>query len=73
MRKMVCCCALIIMTFLFQAAPAPGAEPHRKIQVPDSLSPGLTHLLDLADPEKQPSFQPDRIKKLLEGRPMCPS
>jgi hypothetical protein len=64
--KMVCCCTLIIMTFLFQAASAPGAEPHSKIQVPDSLSPGLTHLLDLADPEKQPAFQPDKIKKLLE-------
>lgn len=66
MRKIFCCCTLIIMTFLFQAASAPGAEPLSKIQVPDSLSPGLTHLLDLADPEKQPSFQPDKIKKLLE-------
>ncbi len=64
--KMVCCCALTIMTFLFQAASAPGAEPLTQIEVPDSLSPGLMHLLDLADPQKQPSFQPDKIKKLLE-------
>ena len=66
MLKMVCCCALIIMTFLFQAASAPGAEPLTKIQVPASLSPGLMHLLNLADPEKQQAFQPDKIKKLLE-------
>jgi len=63
--KIVCCCALITMAFLFQAASAPGAEPLTKIQVPDSLSPGLAHLLDLADPENQLSFQPDKIKKLL--------
>ena len=63
--KIVCCCALITMAFLFQAASAPGAEPLTKIQVPDSLSPGLAHLLDLADPENQLSFQPVKIKKLL--------
>ncbi len=65
MRKTVCCCALIIITFLFQVASAPGAEPLIKIQVPHSLSPGLMHLLDLAEPEKQPSFQPEKIRKLL--------
>jgi hypothetical protein len=65
MLKMVCCCALIILTFLFQAASASGADQLTKIQVPDSLSPGLMHLLDLADPENQPSFQPNKIKKLL--------
>ena len=65
-RKRVCSFALIILAFLFQAASAPGAEPLTKIQVPVSLSPGLAHLLDLVDPEKQQSFQPDKIKKLLE-------
>jgi hypothetical protein len=64
-RKRICAYALIILTFLFQAASASGAEPLTKIQVPNSLSPGLMHLLDLADPEKQPSFQPNKIKNLL--------
>jgi hypothetical protein len=65
-RKRVCSFALIILAFLFQAPSAPGAEPLTKIQVLDSLSPGLVHLMDLVDPEKQQSFQPDKIKKLLE-------
>ena len=65
LRKRICAYALIILTFLFQAVSAPGAEPLTRIQVPDSLSPGLTHLLNLADPEKQVSFQPDKIEKLL--------
>ena len=64
-RKRVCSFALIILAFLFQAASVSGAEPLTTIQVPDSLSPGLTHLFNLADPERQPSFQADKIKKLL--------
>jgi hypothetical protein len=59
-------CTLILMAFLFQAVSTPGAEPLTKIQVPDSISPGLMHLLDLVDPQKQVSFQPDKIKKLLK-------
>jgi len=55
-----------MMAFLFLAASAPGAETLTKIQVPGSLSPGLKYLLDLADPQNQQSFQPDKIKKLLE-------
>ena len=62
----VCAYVLISLAFLFQAVSAPGAETLSKIQVPDSLSPSLMHLLDLVDPQKQQSFQPDRIKNLLE-------
>jgi hypothetical protein len=58
--------ALILIVFLFQTPSATGAEPLTKIQVPDRLSPGLAHLLNLAGPEKQSSFQPDKIKKLLD-------
>jgi hypothetical protein len=58
--------ALILVVFLFQASLAPGAESLTQIQIPVGLSPGLTHLLNLADPQKQLSFQPDKIKKLLE-------
>jgi hypothetical protein len=64
--KRVCAYALIILTFFFQVVSSSDAEPLAKIQIPESLSPGLMHLLDLADSQKQPSFQPDRIKKLLE-------
>ena len=64
--KRVCAYALIILTFIFQASLARGAAPLTKIQVPESLSPGLAHLLDLADPDRQQAFQPYKIDKLLE-------
>ena len=64
--KRVCIFALIFFAVIFQAASAPAAAPLTKIQVPQSLSPGLAHLLDLADPDRLQAFQPDKIKKLLE-------
>jgi hypothetical protein len=65
-RKRVCTNALIIVALIFQAALAQGEAPLTRIQVPDSLSPGLAHLLDLADPDRQQAFQPHKINKLLE-------
>lgn len=65
-QKMGCGCALIMLVFMFQAASASGAETLTETQVPESLSPGLMHLLELADPKKDRSFQPAKIDKLLE-------
>ena len=58
--------ALIIFVFLFQAIPVTGAETLTRIQVPGSLSPGLAHLLDLANPEGPQALQADKITRLLE-------
>ena len=58
--------ALIIFVLLFQAIPVTGAETLTRIQVPGSLSPGLAHLLDLANPEGPQALQPDKITRLLE-------
>jgi len=66
LQKMGCGCALIMLVFMLQAASVSGAESLTEIQVPGSLSPGLSYLLDLADPAKHQSFQPAKIKKLLE-------
>ncbi len=66
LQKMGCGCALIMLVLMFQAAPVSGSEMLTETQVPESLSPGLIYLLDLADPSKHQSFQPAKIKKLLE-------
>ena len=65
-RIMGCGCALIMMAFLFLVPTASGADPLTGIQVADSLSPGLKHLLELADPQNPQSFQADKVEKLLE-------
>lgn len=66
LQKMGCGCALIMLVFMLQAASVSGAESLTEIQVPESLSPDLSYLLDLADPARQQSFQPAKIKELLE-------
>lgn len=66
LQKMGCGCALIMLVFILQTASVSGAETLTEKQVPESLSPGLMYLLDLADPAKHQSFQPAKIKKILE-------
>ena len=66
LQKMSCGCALIMLLFMFQAAAVCGAENLTETQVPESLSPELSYLLDLADPDEHQSFQPAKIKNLLE-------
>ena len=58
-------CAFWAVIFLFQIAVVTAADPPRQIQVPNALSPGLVHLLNLADPNHQETFQADKIDKLL--------
>ncbi len=66
LQKMGCGCALIMLVFMLQTAPVSGAETLTEKQVPESLSPGLMYLLDLADPAKHQSFQPAKIREILE-------
>jgi hypothetical protein len=63
---MGCGCASIMLVFVFQAAVVSGAETLSEMPVPESLSPGLMYLLDQADPAKHQSFQPAKIKEILE-------
>ena len=65
LQKMGCGCALILLVLMLQAASVSSAETLTETMVPASLSPGLMHLLDLADPVKHPTFQPAKVKKLL--------
>jgi hypothetical protein len=66
LQKMGCGCALIMLVFILQTASVSGAETVTEKPVPESLSPGLMYLLDLADPAKHQPFQPANIKKILE-------
>ena len=58
--------AFIILVFVLQTSFAFGAGSSTEIQVPESLSPELTYLLDLVGPDHHQSFQPAEIQKLLE-------
>jgi hypothetical protein len=66
LQKMGCGCALIMLVFMLQTASVSGAETLTEKPVPESLSPGLMYLLDLADPAKHQSFQPAKLKKILD-------
>ncbi len=57
---------LIIFILLITAATSSGADRLTETKIPDSLSPELVHLLNLADPHQQESFDPAKIKKLLD-------
>ena len=65
-QKIACRCALILLVFMFQTVSVSGAEILTETPVPESLSPGLMYLLDLADPAKLQPFRPAKIKKILE-------
>jgi len=64
--KIACGCAGVIIVFWIRAASAGAADNLPEVQVPNDLSPALTHLLNLADPDNPQSFQLARIKKLLK-------
>jgi hypothetical protein len=64
--KMGCGCTLIVLVFMLQTVSVSAAEKLTETPVPESLSPGLMYLLELADPAELQSFQPAKIKKLLQ-------
>jgi len=57
---------LIIFILLITAATASGADSLTETKIPDHLSPELVHLLNLADPHRQESFDPAKINNLLD-------
>jgi hypothetical protein len=57
---------LIIFILLISAATASGEDSLTETKIPDSLSPDLVHLLNLADPHQQESFDPAKTKNLLD-------
>ena len=57
---------LIIFILLITAATACGEDRLAETKIPASLSPDLVHLLNLADPHHQGSFDPVKIKNLLD-------
>lgn len=57
---------LIIFILLITAVTSSGKDSLAETKIPDSLSPELLHLLNLADPHRQESFDPAKIKKLLD-------
>jgi hypothetical protein len=63
--KRFCWFALLGVIFLIQTEAVTRAAPPREIQVPNTISPGLVHLLNLADPNHQEAFRADKITKLL--------
>jgi hypothetical protein len=57
---------LIIFILLITAATASAEDSLGETKIPDSLSPELMHLLNLTDPHQQESFDPAKIKNLLD-------
>ena len=57
---------LIIFILLVTAATASAADSLPETKISDRLSPELVHLLNLADPHQQESFDPVKIKNLLD-------
>ncbi|MGD8880640.1 MAG: hypothetical protein PVI82_02040 [Desulfobacterales bacterium] len=64
--KTGCRYVLIIFILLIMAAMASGEDRPTETKIPDSLSPDLVHLLNLADPHRQEPFDPSQIKNLLD-------
>jgi hypothetical protein len=57
---------LTIFILLIAAATTSGADSRTETKIPDSLAPELLHLLNLADPHQQESFDPAKIINLLD-------
>lgn len=57
---------LVIFVLLITVATSSGGDSLTETKIPDSLSPGLVHLLNLADPHNKESFDPTKIKNLLD-------
>ena len=66
LQKIACRYALILLVFMLQTVSVCAAENLTETPVPESLSPGLIYLLEQADPAELQSFQPAKIKKLLQ-------
>ena len=57
---------LVIFILLITAATSSGEDSRTETKIPDRLAPQLLHLLNLADPHRQESFDPEKIQDLLD-------
>lgn len=64
--KTGCRRSLIIFILLFTAATATGEDQLPESKIPDRVSADLMHLSSLADPHSRESFDPAKIKNLLD-------
>jgi hypothetical protein len=66
-----CRCLLIIFVALITAGAAAANDGLTETKIPDSLLPDLVYLLNLVDPHHQGSFDPEKVKNLLDyiGKP----
>ena len=57
---------LIGAIWLLGPVAAQASETKTERKIPQALHPGLRHLLDLVDPDKQPNFDPQKAGPVLE-------
>ena len=50
----------------FVLRPAQAFEKQTELKIPAAVNPGLKHLLDLADPDKNVTFNPQKIAAVLD-------
>jgi hypothetical protein len=66
MKKIGLVLILIVQMCLLLTTAGYGSGKTAQIKLPDSLSPGLLHLLDLVDPQQSERFDSERIAEILE-------
>jgi len=66
MKKIRLVLILTVPVCLLLATAGYGSGEKAQIKLPDSLSPGLMHLLDLVDPQRSEQFDSKRITEILE-------
>lgn len=66
MKKLLIIFVLTFQVCLLVSTPGYGSGKLAHIKLPDSLSPGLLHLLALADPQQSEQFDSALVAKFLE-------
>ena len=56
---------LILAAYLLVPVPAQAFEKQAELKIPAAVNPGLQHLLDLADPDKKVTFDPQMVATVL--------
>jgi hypothetical protein len=68
---MICCKILIAISMiwtmcLYLSVESVAAESLKEVKIPETISVGLHHFLDLADPDKAISFDPKKVAAVLD-------
>jgi hypothetical protein len=58
--------ALIISLFIFYPFPSLAENKLKERKIPETLSPGLLHLLNIVEPENEEVFKPQLVEKVLD-------